>query len=225
MTKKSTTNTNGLINSSVFTTDGKGGLGIPQNILQYLNEPKFNTPLVFLDEYHEYDIHRESALDNPSIFVNSGMDFYFKVATNNPKISSLTHHQINKTYDKGITLLFIAMNNENFTLAKELLEGGANPNLQSGVDKNTPLHLFFTIQRTLLFTDTLKALLEHRADLFIKNNQNITPFDLMQKMILVNSNEPKLKTVLDSIIMPFIEKQLLEKQLTDTSYSHQTTKI
>jgi hypothetical protein len=108
----------------------------------------------------------------------------------------------------GDSCLSLALKQKNIQIAALLLQYGADPNINIGEDKNTPLHICCEN----LSKDLCNLLIINKANPFIKNTKNITAIDILSE---------KLESIDDKITEEYINvcslKDNLEKLISDIS--------
>lgn len=119
-------------------------------------------------------------------------------------------YDINKTNDKGDTLLFYV---ENPKYVQLLIDKGADINHQNN-DGNTPIHEIIKKSYSINI-DKLKILMKNNADTSITNNDDLTPLDLLE---LVSKN------IIKSDLYEIIEILSSNTQKTDSKLRLRSTR-
>ena len=107
----------------------------------------------------------------------------------------------------GDSCLSLAVKQKNIQISALLLQYGADPNINIGEDKNTPLHICCEN----LSKDLCNLLIINKANPFIKNCKNITAIDVLsEKMESLDNQSEEYMNILQL-------KDNLEKLISDIS--------
>ena len=130
---------------------------------------------------------------NNSIILNS---LFKAIQDNNIEVieSNLNKDNscINKLNNNGLSLLHFSVIKGNVKIVNELLKYGANPNVLSIPNKQTPLHLAYLSQESTK-DNIINTLLSYNADVNIMDLYNNKPSDYKNKYINQDLNTPVKK--------------------------------
>ena len=168
----------------------------PQLIKGY-NKDNFNNMKNEINVLNKEEIEVKSKKNinntNNSIILNS---LFKAIQDNNIEVieSNLNKDNscINKLNNNGLSLLHFSVIKGNVKIVNELLKYGANPNVLSIPNKQTPLHLAYLSQESTK-DNIINTLLSYNADVNIMDLYNNKPSDYKNKYINQDLNTPVKK--------------------------------